>query len=330
MKRYLVRSSTTTIRYGLWLAAPLWAAVAGCDKLGLTAAPGIRLQPDSAVLAMHQRVQLSVSVHDVQAADVYFISSDTSVAVVDRQGWAQAVGYGRAVVTAVDMQRSALTDSAVLRVPAPAGAWLVLLPDTTSVGVGAGRRLGWRVGGTSDAHVRFSSSDSTIAEVSDSGYVCGRALGQAAIRAAAVSDVAALDSTRIRVLPATMPPGVVTGVAATTSPPTVSIVSIVDSAGKPVDLSAVRGTIRVILNLDTPPCFVHYAPVLLIDGRPWQVGPEVRVGELRSYTFSVDTRATDTAGQPLLANGQHVLSVIIRQSGGSTLASASLAITLAN
>ncbi len=323
-----MRTPASVVALGLAAAVGLSA----CDRLGLTSAASLRVRPDSAVLPIHGQLQLDVTLHDVAATDVYFTSSDTSVAVVDWHGLAQAVGYGRAVVSAYDIQRWTLADSMVLRVPAPAGPWLVLLPDTASVGMIAGRRLAWRVGNTSDRRVHFATSDSAIAEVSDSGLVCGRGVGLAVIRATSVGDPAASDSTRVRVFAGTPPPwpAVMPRGAVATPPPAASIIGIVDTAGGNVDLNAVRGIIRVIVNVDVPPCFPPTTMALMIDGNVWAMGPDVFRAEVHSYTFTVDTRATDAGGQPRIPNGAHVLSVILRGAAGTTLASTSQAIVVAN
>ncbi len=318
---------------GLALAAGLAGALGGCEKVGLTSSPALQLQPDSAVLAIHARLHLEVSLHDLQTADVYFVSSDTSVVVVDQQGWAQAVGYGRAVVTAMDMQHTALMDSTVLRVPAPTGAWLVLLPDTFLLAVGDAKGLTWRIGGTANQGVRFRAADSTVVGVELSGTVCGRAPGQTVIRGTLESNPAAGDSMRVRVVAAgaALAASLVPSAPRPLGPPTVVISSVVDTAGKPVDLSAVRGTVRVIVGLAPSPCFPRSVLGLVIDGKDWATGPEITWAGPLSYTFTVDTRATDAAGQPRIPNGAHVLGAVLRRkTNGLTQASTSMTIVVAN
>ncbi len=314
---------------GLALAAGLAGALGGCEKVGLTSSPALRLSPDSATLAVHARLHLEVA-HDLPTADVYFTSSDTSVVVVDQQGWVQAVGYGRAVVTAMDMQHTALMDSTLLSVPAPAGPWVVLLPDTLLLAVDDSKGLSWRIGGTSDRGLRFTTGDSTVAAVDQGGTVCGRAPGETVIRGSLTSSPAAGDSLRVRVLVGAAGSVVARGAAAV-GVPIVSIASIVDSAGNPVDLSAIRGTIRVVLNLAPPQCFPRSVLTLLFDGKEWETGPEVTWAGPRSYTFTVDTRATDAAGQPRLTNGAHTLGLVLRRKAdGLMLASTSQTIVIAN
>ncbi len=313
-----------------WLATLVLPAAlaAGCDRIGLTSAARVRLDPDSAVLAVHERLHLTLRLHDVSFRDVYLISSDTAVVVVDQQGTTQAVGYSRAVVTAYDMLEWALADSAVLRVPAPPGPWVVLLPDTMWTSPGTGRRLAWRIGNTADHRVRFSTSDPTVAEVSDSGLVCGLSGGRAVIRAVSAGDVAAADSTLVTVV--TSAPGTVAARGAVATPPTISIVNIVDTAGHPVDITAVRGTIRVIINLNVPQCAPRMIVQLMIDGKLWESGPDVIRGEVRTYTFTVDTRAVGAAGRPRIPNGTHTLSVILRRADDTVVASTSQSMVVAN
>ena len=296
--------------------------LAGCD-LGGPGSPRIGLSPDTAVLAIHGRLQLGLTVRGLATTDVGFASSDTNVAVVDATGTVKAVGYGVAYVRAWSLLQWGVGDSVRVRVPVPAGPWLVVVPDSAAVLLGTWKQLTWRVGGTSGSTVRFLSSDTAIATVSDSGLVCPRALGRAVVHATVVSSAAASDSSRIFV--------VTPGALVDPTPPTASIVSIVDSAGRAVDPRAVRGTIRVIVRLDVPRCWGILTASLYIDGALAQAPPDTVVsGSTVDRTFTVDTRATDQAGQRLLPNGQHTLLIVLRKASGVAIATTSQVIVVAN
>ncbi len=323
MKRWLVRSVVHAATYAFYAGL---AFAGGCDRLGLPGSPRpeLKLAPESAVLAIHGSVRLSAEVTGF-AGDrtVEYRSSDASVAAVDSSGTVRAVGYGMAWVQASVRALPTLADSVLVRVPEPSGPWLLLSSDTVSVFLGGSARLTWRAGNVPEAApaVVFTSSDTSVLDARVNGLLCPRKLGNAVVRAGLPAYPAAKDSARVRIL---APYWV-------DAPPTVSIASIVDSAGKPVDLNAVRGTIVVQLNIDTPdwPCLPPFVLELGVDGRTLQTSPQQAWGRF-SYAFTVDTRASDAGGMPLLPNGAHTLSVAGRRIDGIVWMSTSQSIVVAN
>ncbi len=325
MKRCLVRSSTTTIRSGLALAA---LVAAGCDRAPVPPAPRLTLTPESAVLALHGSVRLSATVSGVEADTVVgYHSSDTTVVRVDGTGVARAVGYGSAWAIGQVVTRPALADSARVRVPAPAGPWLVLWPDSLELSTGGYLQLSWRVGNLVDTAgataVRVTSSDTAIVATRPGGVLCGRRTGAAVVRAELVAPPSAPDSARVRVF------------QVYDAPASISIQSVVDSAGHVVDPNAVRGTMRVTVHLDTRPASPCYQPPVLtpelgFDGMLWERGPGRDTGGQYTYTFVVDTRAVDAAGQPRLSNGAHTMTAVARGSAGTVLMTTSLSIAVSN
>ncbi len=325
MKRCHVRSVVHAVTYVLYSGLAL---AAGCDRLGAPGSPRpeLKLAPDSAVLAIHGSVRLSAEVTGVAGdTTVAYRSSDASVAVVDSSGTVRAVGYGTAWVQASLRARPSLADSVLVRVPEPSGPWLLLSPDTLSLPVGGSGQLTWRVGHVPEPApaVIFSSSDTSVLDARANGLLCPRKQGDALVRAGLAAYPTAVDSGRVRVQ------GYIVD-----APPTVSIAAIVDSAGKAVNLAAVRGTIRVNVNVDTPswPCLTlpPFVLELRFDGNLWQTSPQYVWGSHFEYTFTVDTRATDAAGHALLPNGSHTLSVVARTPDGVARMAMSLGIVVAN
>ena len=297
--------------------------LAGCD-LGGPVRASLRLFPDTAVLPIHQRLRLTVVASGVPSDMVAFGSSDTSRVTVDLVGNANAVGFGVAYVQAWSLFDSQLRDSVRVRVPEPAGPWLVLRPDSLSVLRGTVARLTWRLGGTADTAVQLRSSDTTIATVSDGGWVCAYRLGRVVIRATVASEPAATDSSHVAV---TDGGPIEDGFGL----PSASIDAIVDSAGRVVDLQAVRGTIRITARLETPVCAGSTTASLFFDGVLWQTMPdEIPPGSTVTRSFTADTRATNGAGQRLLPNGQHTLGVGLRLKTGTIIASTSQVVIVAN
>ncbi len=316
---------TCFMRSMRFIAVPALTAalLAGCD-LGAPENGTLEVSPDTAVLAIDGRLHLQLTIRKLSLGGVAFSSSDTSVAVVDASGNVQAVGYGVAYIRVWEPTQPTLRDSVRVRVPEPAGPWLLLRPDSLSVRRGTAARLSWRLGGTADTAVQFASSDTTVATVGDGGWVCAYRVGRTVIRATAASDAGAHDSSRVFVIDAGQ---IDDGFGL----PSVSIPAIVDSAGHAVDPTAVRGTIRVDATLQTPLCYGNTAASLSFDGALWQTAANtIAPGAIVTRSFTVDTRATNATGQRLLPNGQHTLSVLLRTSTGTVIASSSQLIVVAN
>ncbi len=326
MQRYLVRTSSMTIRCVLWLAAVL---AAGCDRTPVPPAPKLTLSPESAVLALHGSARLSATVTGTAGDTVVnYRSTDTTVVRADYgTGALRAVGYGSAWVVGAVAARPALVDSVRVRVPAPTGSWVVVWPDSLELSTGGYGQLSWRVGNVVDTAgstaVRLTSSDTSVLEARPSGVLCGRRSGAAVVRARLVDAPSAADSARVRVF------------QVYDGSPSFSFQSVTDSSGRAVDLKAVRGTILVTVQLDTRPATPCYDPPVLalelgFDGKLWARGPERGTGGQYIYAFVVDTRATDAAGQPRLPNGSHTMTAVARGSAGTVLMSTSLALVVAN
>ncbi len=309
--------------------APAALLLLACDGALTPPVPTLTLAPDSVVLALHESVRLTATVTAVQGRPLFgYYSSDEMVASVDQAGVVRAVGHGSAWVRAWLAVRSALTDSVLVRVPAPPGPWVVVSPDTVVLFGGGSAQLSWRVGNVVDpagsTAVRFTSSDTTIVEARATGLLCGRGSGIAFVRVQLLATPSFPDSARVRVWPAPVDDAA-----------SISIQSVVDSAGQPVDRNAVHGTIRVTVLVDTHPATPCYhapalAPELRFDGVLWERAPERDAGGQYAYTFVVDTRALDAAGRPRLPNGAHTMSALARLSDGVIWMVSSLSLVLAN
>ncbi len=312
---------------GFALAAALGGGVGGCEK-GPTSSPALRLHPDSAVLALHESVQLRATVTGIAGGDtiVSFYSLDTTVVRVEDGGTLRAVGYGSAWVRGNVTTRQALADSVLVRVPAPAGPWLVLVPDSLGLPANGWAQLRWRVANVPEASpaVAFTSSDTAVLEARASGLLCPRQPGNAVVRASLPAYPAATDLAHVRILE---PRGV-------EAPTTLSFQSVTDSVGKQVDYSAIRGTIHVTALMDAPPANPCRSDSLvlelMVDGKVLQQSGERPLGGRYTHTFDLDTRATDAGGQALLPNGAHVMTVRASSLRGVFLSNSTLAIIVAN
>ncbi len=322
MKSFFVRAAVPSLPVLAFLAALLLA----CDRAAPgPAGPHLKLAPDSIGLGIHGSFYLAVNAPGPRPANVVFSSSDTAVVVVDTAGRVQAVGYGTAYVHAWDATQPTLRDSMRVRVPEPAGPWLVLLPDSAEVVVWRWGRLTWRLGGTDDPRVSLASSDTMVVAVDDTGAVCARGPGRAVIHGLA-RGTGATDSIRIFVVP------VPSGQLDAGGIPTISISAIVDTAGRTVAPDSVRGNVRITLRLDMPRCYPPVHGELRVDQQLWQSTTELVGGSgvARTFTFTLDTRLEDATGQPLIPNGSHTLNLLMRGSTGTVYATASQSIVVTN
>jgi len=128
--------------------------------------------------------QLTANVLPANATDrsVVWRSSNTSVATVSDTGLVRGVGGGSATIT-VTTNEGGLTASANVTVNVIAVTGVTLAPATANVNIGATQQLTATVvpANASNRNVSFSSSDSSIASVSDTGLVTGLRAGTATI-----------------------------------------------------------------------------------------------------------------------------------------------------
>lgn len=162
-------------------------------SVALTPVGSVSVSPASATLPLGQSVTLEATVRDERGSVlngrvVAWSSSNPQSATVDAAGRVTATGAGTAVISAA---AGGKTGQATITVPAPAPepvATVSVMPSTAGVTAGGtiqfsatlrdaqGRALGGRT-------VAWSSSNPSVATVSSSGLVTGRAAGSAVITA---------------------------------------------------------------------------------------------------------------------------------------------------
>jgi len=288
--------------------------VTGCDS---PAPPsGLTLTPDSLVLSVRQRVQLSVVFADGSDRRLNFTTSDSTVASVTPSGLVEATGAGSAYVRAAAVGRPSAVDSAHIVVPG-----VRVSPNAATLPVRAALQLSWHVTGATSDSVHLQSTDSSIADVSGGGLVCAFSPGKAVIRVSSQTDPVAPDSTILEVLPS---------VNVNPGSPTVHLAALIDSAGHAIDSTAVRGRVSVSTDWDTPICADAFAEVLVVDGQQLAVAPAVRFGGVGHHSFDLDTRPIANGARGL-ADGKHQLTVLLQSvSSAQVLASTTIQITVVN
>lgn len=177
----------------LFIAIPLVACgtAATSPNTGSQTNPrlaAVRLEPERIDLAPGESIQLSVTLFDSTGdrmeGSVTWMSDDTSVASVSSSGLVQAISEGTALVTAA---RDGLADTTTVVVATaqedPTVDAVTVTPDSATIQEGASIQLTAtltdRSGDTLEREVLWSSSDSAVAGVSDSGLVTGRTPGEA-------------------------------------------------------------------------------------------------------------------------------------------------------
>ena len=180
------------------------------------AAPAmVTVTPDAATLtAIDQTISLSAEVRDqlgrpITDAIVVWSSADTAVATVDTSGLVTAVADGSATVTALSGEVSGSASVVVSQT----AATVEITPATHTLAAGDTVRLVATASDdnghiVTDAAFSWTSSDTAVASVDDTGLVQGVAEGMAVITAAGSDGAAAgVEGTaEITVLPPPPPP----------------------------------------------------------------------------------------------------------------------------
>ena len=179
------------------------------------AAPAmVTVTPDTATLtAIDETIRLAADVRDqigrpITDAIVVWSSADTAVATVDTSGLVTAVANGSATVTALSGEVSGSASVVVSQT----AATVEITPATHTLAAGDTVRLVATASDdnghiVTDAAFSWTSSDTAVASVDDTGLVQGVAEGMAVITAAGSDGAAGVAGTaEITVLPPPPPP----------------------------------------------------------------------------------------------------------------------------
>lgn len=178
-----VKSGTATIT-----AADVEGHTAACEVSVTTPAAGVTLDLEEVTVAKGQTVTLTATVDPEDADDkaVTWTVADESVATVSQAGVVTGVKSGETTVTATDVNGNAATCAVKVVTPATG---ITLDPIETTVTEGKTFVITAIVlpADADDKILEWSSSDETVATVSDKGEVTGVMPGTANITARAVA-----------------------------------------------------------------------------------------------------------------------------------------------
>ena len=149
-----------------------------------TLAEGISLKPDEMMLKVNETRTISVILVPSTTTDqsVRFISSDSSVAIVDEVGNVTALSLGEAIITATTNDGSDLSANCKVLVSAtPTSSISILYSGSTSLQVGQTVQLTAKIlpVDATDVSVKWSTQDSKIITVDDKGLVRAISFGEA-------------------------------------------------------------------------------------------------------------------------------------------------------
>lgn len=201
----------------------------------------------------------------------------------------------------------------------PGGPFPIVLlsPDSAVVLVGAQLRLTPVVTGTGATRYRvlFTSSNPGVATVDSEGLVEARAIGTATIQASLTIQPSAGSSAHIRVTEGAPNHGI-------------SVLTLTDTAGTPVDPSHVHGVVVAGITLDVPRGSDTLNARFRLDTAVAcdQVLPP---GQPTTASCRIDTRAP-IGGSPVPADGYHTLALEVRNRAGVLQASATQTIRMDN
>lgn len=178
-----VKSGTATIT-----AADVEGHTASCEVSVTSPAAGVTLDLEEVTVAKGQTVTLTATVapEDADEKAVTWSVADESVATVSQTGVVTGVKSGETTVTATDVNGNAATCAVKVVTPATG---ITLDPIETSVIEGKTFVITATVlpADADDKTLEWSSSDETVATVSDKGEVTGVMPGTANITASAVA-----------------------------------------------------------------------------------------------------------------------------------------------
>ena len=172
----------------------------------LTLVTSVTVNPATANIVVGETQNLTASVAPSDATDpgITWSSSDTSVATVTQDGTVTAVSPGTAVITAAAVDTSRVTGSTTITVTAPAPTPVTSVtvnPAATSIIVGETQALTVTVtpADATQQDVAWTSSNTSIATVTQDGTVTGVAPGSATVTATAVDGSGVTGVTTITV-----------------------------------------------------------------------------------------------------------------------------------
>jgi hypothetical protein len=163
------------------------ASIAACDRSdGVGPEPELALAVSADSVIVGDSAQALATVDGVLVSPARWISSDTAVVRIGAGGWFHGVAPGSAALSARRPASGVVGGSVVVRVVSA----VRVTPQSTELRVGnvvaLSVTLRGRAGG-GDQRVRWSSSDTTIATVTEGGVVTARGLGVARIEARSVA-----------------------------------------------------------------------------------------------------------------------------------------------
>ncbi len=145
-------------------------------------------------------IQATVLPEDASDKNVRWYSSNSSVCTISEKGMVVAVGAGSSVITATTID-GGFVATCMVTVLQPVTS-VKLNKHTLSIRVGTYEELGVTISpdDASDKSVIWSSSDSSVAEVSESGVVTARKAGNSTISVVSVSNSEVKDICSVNVL----------------------------------------------------------------------------------------------------------------------------------
>ncbi len=192
-----------------------------------------------AFAALQDSTRLTATVKDqkgaaIEDASIAWASTDTAVARVNASGWVFAAGAGKARIVASSGTLADTAAVAVEQVPAT----VTLSPDSVALAIGDTARLGAAVLDSNDtaiegAALTWTSADTAIARVDDSGLVTGVAWGGTRVIASAgeVADTVAVEVEQVPVAIVVSPDSVAVGEGLTMQ----LEARVVDANGAPIE-----------------------------------------------------------------------------------------------
>lgn len=299
--------SRTAVARSLAFTLALGVVAGACSEpipLGRTP-PTVTVIPSEVTLGVLDTVRFQAQVSGA-AVTLRWVSSAPDVASVDSTGLAMALSLGTAVISAVSGD---LRGNAMVSVLMPAD----LSPDTAFVVVGKTVQLHATFAHAGSDAVVWSSADTTIATVSDSGLVAGVGFGKTRVTVS-LGDVSA--AAWVYVSDGSGIGGTFTNVSLTQS-----------GTGVPVDSAGVAGSVDATLSYkmggDT-------GSVRLLVDQDTVCGRPVGYGEA-SVTCTLNTTGFDSAsGAVAFANGPHTLRAELFDAAGDLWTTAQRDVAFAN
>lgn len=144
--------------------------------------PAVFVEPATLTIEDGQSAKLTASLRNPKSRTVRWSSTNPGVATVDISGTVVGVTNGSATIVVKMVDDSTISASVPVTVAGPAVATMTLSPATTTVWVGLARQMGVQLRAADGRLIRgrritWTTPDATIADVSTTGLVRGRAPG---------------------------------------------------------------------------------------------------------------------------------------------------------